>query len=103
MTGSAKAIQSLSAERFWDCFAALATTEDDRRAPRSTDTPTTDTHYDSRGSFRPSFVRSFLHLPSRTAILADICQNFSSKWLSENWAPWQRSVARISKIVLRSI
>ena len=41
----------------------------------------------------------FLHLPSRTAILADLSENFSSKWLLENWAPWQRSLARLSKIV----
>ncbi|WP_212400126.1 DUF4336 domain-containing protein [Bradyrhizobium jicamae] len=40
----------------------------------------------------------FFHLLSRTVILADLSQNFSPKWLSENWAPWQRSVARISKI-----
>ena len=41
----------------------------------------------------------FLHLPSRTAILADLSQNFSSKWLSENWARWQRPVARFSQII----
>lgn len=51
---------------------------------------------------RGSFVMDeivFLHLPSRTAILADLSENFSSKWLLENWAPWQRSLARLSKIV----
>lgn len=41
----------------------------------------------------------FLHLPSRTAILGDISENFSSEWLRENWAPWQRCLARSSKIV----
>jgi hypothetical protein len=41
----------------------------------------------------------FFHLPSRTAILADLSENFSSRWLFENWAPWQRSLARLSKIV----
>jgi hypothetical protein len=41
----------------------------------------------------------FFHLLSRTVVLADLCQNFSSKWLSVNWAPWQRPVARFSKIV----
>lgn len=41
----------------------------------------------------------FLHRRSRTALLADLSQNFSPKWLVENWAPWQRFVARLSKIV----
>jgi hypothetical protein len=41
----------------------------------------------------------FLHLPSRTAILADFSENFSPKWLLEYWAPWQRSIARLGKIV----
>jgi hypothetical protein len=41
----------------------------------------------------------FFHLPSRTVVLADLCQNFSSKWLRENWAPWQRPVAHFSKMV----
>lgn len=41
----------------------------------------------------------FFHLPSRTAILADLSENFSHRWLCENWSPWQRPVARLSKIV----
>ncbi len=41
----------------------------------------------------------FFHLPSRTAILADLSENFSRDWLRENWRPWQRSIARLSKIV----
>ena len=51
-----------------------------------------------RGSFMMDEI-VFLHLPSRTAILADLSENFSSKWLLENWTPWQRSLARLSKIV----
>lgn len=51
-----------------------------------------------RGSFMMDEI-VFLHLPSRTAILADFSENFSSKWLLENWAPWQRWLARFSKIV----
>ena len=52
--------------------------------------------------FRGSFVMDeivFFHLPSRSAILADLSENFSSKWLLENWAPWQRALARLSSIV----
>jgi hypothetical protein len=40
----------------------------------------------------------FFHLQSRTVILADLCQNLSPQWLNRNWAPWQRSIARFSKI-----
>jgi hypothetical protein len=41
----------------------------------------------------------FFHLQSRTAILADFSENFSSKWLLANWTPWQRSLAHLSSIV----
>lgn len=41
----------------------------------------------------------FLHRPSRTAILADLSENFSEGFLQEHWAPWQRAIARIWKIV----
>jgi hypothetical protein len=41
----------------------------------------------------------FFHEMSRTAILADFSQNFSFRWLVEHWAPWQRFLARLSKIV----
>lgn len=41
----------------------------------------------------------FFYRPSRTAILADLSENFSPEWLRENWAPWQRPIARLSKIV----
>jgi hypothetical protein len=51
-----------------------------------------------RGSLMMDEI-GFFHPPSRTAILADLCQNFSSKWLRENWAPWQRPVAHFSKMV----
>jgi len=51
---------------------------------------------------RGSFVMDeivFFHLPSRTAILADLSENFSTKWLLEHWTPWQRALARLSSIV----
>lgn len=51
-----------------------------------------------RGSYMMDEI-VFFHLPSRTAILADLSENFSSKWLLNNWAPWQRLLARLSKIV----
>ncbi|MGY8664537.1 DUF4336 domain-containing protein [Bradyrhizobium sp. UFLA05-109] len=51
-----------------------------------------------RGSFAMDEI-VFFHIPSRTAILADLSENFSSKWLSEHWRPWQRPLARLSKIV----
>jgi hypothetical protein len=40
----------------------------------------------------------FFHLPSGTVILADLSQNLSLRWLGENWASWQQSIARFSKI-----
>jgi hypothetical protein len=52
--------------------------------------------------FRGSFMMDeivFFHIPSRTAILADISENFSLAWLDDNWAPWQRYLARLSKII----
>jgi hypothetical protein len=51
-----------------------------------------------RGSFAMDEI-AFLHLRSRTAILADLSENFSAKWLDENWPAWQRRLARLSKIV----
>lgn len=51
-----------------------------------------------RGSLAMDEI-GFLHLPSRTVILADVCQNFSPKWLRENWAPWQRPIAQFSAII----
>lgn len=41
----------------------------------------------------------FLHRPSRTAILADLSENFGQGFLQEHWAPWQRTIARLWKIV----
>lgn len=41
----------------------------------------------------------FFHRASRTAILADFSENLPADWLVENWAPWQRPLARLSKIV----
>jgi uncharacterized protein DUF4336 len=51
-----------------------------------------------RGSFTMDEI-VFLHQASRTAILADLSENFSATWLVENWAPWQRYLARLSNIV----
>lgn len=36
----------------------------------------------------------FFHKASRTAILADLSENFSEHFLEENWKPWQRWIAR---------
>jgi hypothetical protein len=41
----------------------------------------------------------FYHRASRTAILADLSENFSNPFLNKHWAAWQRSIARIWKIV----
>lgn len=41
----------------------------------------------------------FFHRRSRTAILADLSENFTSEWLSEHWGRWQRPLARLSGIV----
>ena len=41
----------------------------------------------------------FLHHASRTAILADLSENFSDDFLREHWVPWKRRIARLWKIV----
>ncbi|HKJ95230.1 MAG TPA: DUF4336 domain-containing protein [Gammaproteobacteria bacterium] len=41
----------------------------------------------------------FFHRASRTAILADLSENFSDAFLREHWAPWKRRIARLWKIV----
>jgi hypothetical protein len=51
-----------------------------------------------RGSFAMDEM-AFFHRPSRTAILADLSENFTLDWLSKHWAGWQRPIARLSKIV----
>lgn len=40
----------------------------------------------------------FFHRASRTAILADLSENFSAEFLERHWSPWKRRVARIWKI-----
>jgi len=40
----------------------------------------------------------FLHSPSRTAILADLSENFSEAFLEVHWKPWARVIARLWKI-----
>lgn len=41
----------------------------------------------------------FFHRPSRTAILADLSENFSETFLEQHWKPWQRWIARTWGIV----
>ncbi len=40
----------------------------------------------------------FFHRPSRTAIFADLSENFSAHFLNEHWRGWQRTIARLWKI-----
>ncbi len=40
----------------------------------------------------------FFHQGSRTAILADLSENFSLSFLEQHWTPWKRRIARIWKI-----
>jgi hypothetical protein len=40
----------------------------------------------------------FVHLPSRTAIIADLSENFSEGFLNLHWRAWQRVIARLWKI-----
>ena len=53
-------------------------------------------HFDG-SSFMDEVV--FFHKESRTAILADLSENFSEKFLKEHWKWWQRPIARLWKIV----
>lgn len=41
----------------------------------------------------------FYHRASRTAILADLSENFSAAWLADHWAPWKQRIAKLWKIV----
>ena len=40
----------------------------------------------------------FFHIPSSTAIIADLSQNFSSQFLNEHWSWWLRLLARLDGI-----
>jgi len=41
----------------------------------------------------------FFHRSSRTIIVADLSENFSEKFLRENWSGWQRWIAKLWGIV----
>jgi hypothetical protein len=41
----------------------------------------------------------FFHRPSRTAIIADLSENFSQQFLRDNWQRWQRWIASVWGIV----
>lgn len=41
----------------------------------------------------------FCHLPSKTAILADLSEHFSDRFLARYWKPWQRRIAGLWGIV----
>jgi len=41
----------------------------------------------------------FFHRASRTAILADLSENFSAAFLEQHWSPWKRRIARIWRIM----
>jgi hypothetical protein len=52
--------------------------------------------------FRGSFAMDeivFLHRPSRTAIVADLIEAFSDRFLREHWSWWLRPLARLDGIV----
>jgi hypothetical protein len=40
----------------------------------------------------------FFHIPSSTAILADLSENFSAGFLRKHWSWWQRPLARLDGI-----
>jgi hypothetical protein len=41
----------------------------------------------------------FFHRPSRTAVIADLSQNFSETFLQNHWPWWMRKIAKASKMV----
>lgn len=41
----------------------------------------------------------FFHRASRTAVIADLSQNFSEAFLDRHWPWWMRSIAKVSKMV----
>ncbi len=41
----------------------------------------------------------FFHKPSATALITDMSQNFSSAFLCEHWARWQRPLARLAGMI----
>ena len=51
--------------------------------------------------FRGSFAMDeivFFHRPSRTAILADLSENFSEEFLRSHWSWWKRRLAAVAGI-----
>lgn len=43
---------------------------------------------------------AFVHRPSRTAVFADLSENFSEQFLNHHWKRWQRRIAKVWGIVV---
>jgi len=71
--------------------------------PALTDEPPADW----QGEIKQAWMRGsplmdeivFHHAASQTTILADLSENFSERFLQENWKPWARWIARRWRIV----
>lgn len=56
-----------------------------------------DQFYFSNSLFMDEVI--FFHRASRTAIIADLSQTFSERFLKQHWPWWMRPIARLSKMV----
>jgi Domain of unknown function (DUF4336) len=56
-----------------------------------------DQYYFTNSRFVDELI--FFHRASRTAIIADLSQTFTARFLEDHWPWWMRPVARLSKMV----
>ena len=91
------------AARLWGPASTVAKRSDLTFQAPLTDQPPTDWAGDiDQFHFTGSLALDemvFFHKASKTAILADLSENFSAEFLSTHWTPWARRLARIWKIM----
>ncbi|MEZ5997625.1 MAG: DUF4336 domain-containing protein [Hyphomonas sp.] len=90
--------------KLWGPASTLRKRKDLPFQPALADTPPADW----QGMFEQALFRGsplfeevvFAHLPSSTAIFADLSENFSDEFLHNHWKPWQAGIAKVWGIVV---
>lgn len=87
----------------WATAATIANCRELRFCGALADTPPVewegqiDQFYFANSPFMDEVI--FFHRASRTAIIADLSQTFSERFLESHWPWWMRPIARLSKMV----
>ncbi|MDP6390273.1 MAG: DUF4336 domain-containing protein [Alphaproteobacteria bacterium] len=92
------------AAKLWGPQSTIRKRSDLNFQPALTDTPPSEW----AGNIDQAWFRGspaldeivFFHLLSRTAIIADLSENFSDEFLAAHWRGWQRVLARLWKITV---